>query len=156
MNGSLSVARIAATTRPQPSRSAPEFVDGDLTELDPDTLAALRGNIAKIDGDAVVPWGASAEVQGAVRRRHWERREGQKALRNVIAWWAGLESAQGRGESESYRRFYHRFGIDVANAQTLGTREAAELAARVSAELGKYGIDGTVDAAAYFANQGAQ
>jgi hypothetical protein len=141
---------------PPPSRSAPEFVDGDLTELDPDTLAALRGNIAKIDGDAVVPWGASAEVQGAVRRRHWERREGQKALRNVIAWWAGLESAQGRGESESYRRFYHRFGIDVANAQTLGTREAAELAARVSAELGKYGIDGTVDAAAYFANQGAQ
>lgn len=139
---------------PPPSRSAPEFVDGDLTELDPETLAALRGDIAKIDGDAVVPWGASAEVQGAVRRRHWERREGQKALRNVIAWWAGLESAQGRGESESYRRFFHRFGIDVANAQTLGAREAAELAGRVSAELAKFGIDGTVDAAAYFANQG--
>lgn len=140
---------------PPPSRSAPEFVDGDLTELDPDTLAALRGDIAKIDGDPVVPWGASAEVQGAVRRRHWERREGQKALRNVIAWWAGLETAQGRGESESYRRFYHRFGIDVANAQTLGAREAAELASRVTAELAKFGIDGTVDAAAYFANQGA-
>ena len=138
---------------PPPNRSAPEFVDGDLTELDPATLAALRGDIAKVDGDAVVPWGASAEVQGAVRRRHWERREGQKALRNVIAWWAGLETAQGRGESESYRRFYHRFGVDVANAQTLGTREAAELTGRVSAELAKFGIDGTVDAAAYFANQ---
>jgi DNA repair protein RadD len=138
---------------PPPSRSAPEFVDGDLTELDAETLAALRGDIAKIDGDAVMPWGASAEVQGAVRRRHWERREGQKALRNVIAWWAGLESAQGRGESESYRRFFHRFGLDVANAQTLGTREAAELAGRVSAELAKFGIDGTVDAAVYFANQ---
>jgi hypothetical protein len=90
-------------------------------------------------------------VQGAVRRRHWERREGQKALRNVIAWWAGLESAQGRGESESYRRFYHRFGVDVANAQTLGAREAAELTARVNAELAKFGIDGTVNAASYFA-----
>ncbi len=135
---------------PPPSRSAPEFVDGDLTELDPDTLAALRGDIAKIDGDPVVPWGASAEVRGAVRRRHWERQQGQRDLRNAIAWWAGLESAQGRGESESYRRFYHRFGVDVANAQTLGAREAAELAERVGAELAKFGIDGTVNAAAYF------
>lgn len=138
---------------PPPSRSAPEFVDGDLLELDAETLAALRGEIARIDGDPVIPYGAGPEVVGAVRRRHWERREGQKALRNVIAWWAGLESAQGRGESESYRRFYHRFGVDVANAQTLNAKEAAELAERVAAELAKYGIDGTVDAAAYFANQ---
>lgn len=140
---------------PPPSRSAPEFVDGDLLELDAETLAALRGEIARIDGDPVIPYGAPAEVAGAVLRRHWERREGQKALRNVIAWWAGLETAQGRGESESYRRFYHRFGVDVANAQTLNAKEAAELAGRVTVELSKFGIDGTVDAAAYFANQGA-
>lgn len=140
---------------PPPSRSAPEFVDGDLLELDADTLAALRGEIARIDGDPVIPYGAAPEVAGAVRRRHWERREGQRALRNVIAWWAGLESAQGRGESESYRRFYFKFGVDVASAQTLGAREAAELAERVAVELAKYGIDGTVDAAAYFFTQGA-
>lgn len=139
---------------PPPSRSAPEFVDGDLLELDPETLAALRGEIARIDGDPVIPYGAPAEVAGAVRRRHWERREGQKALRNVIAWWAGLENAQGRGESESYRRFYHRFGVDVANAQTLNAKEAAELAGRVAVELAKFGIDGTVNAGAYFATQG--
>lgn len=136
---------------PPPSRSAPEFVDGDLTELDAETLAALRGEIARIDGDPVIPYGAAPEVAGAVRRRHWERREGQRALRNVIAWWAGLESAQGRGESESYRRFYHRFGIDVANAQTLNAKEAGELAERVRVELAKYGIDGTVNADVYFA-----
>jgi hypothetical protein len=139
---------------PPPSRSAPEFVDGDLLELDPETLAALRGEIARIDGDPVIPYGAGPEVVGAVRRRHWERREGQKALRNVIAWWAGLESAQGRGESESYRRFYLRFGVDVANAQTLGAREAGELAERISVELAKHGIDGTVNCAAYFAANG--
>lgn len=139
---------------PPPSRSAPEFVDGDLLELDAETLAALRGEIARIDGDAVIPYGAGPEVVGAVRRRHWERQQGQAALRNVIAWWAGLETAQGRGESESYRRFYHKFGVDVASAQTLNAREAAELAERVAAELSKYGIDGTVNAGAYFANQG--
>lgn len=138
---------------PPPSRSAPEFVDGDLLELDAETLAALRGEIARIDGDAVIPYGAKPEVVGAVKRRHWERREAQQALRNVIAWWAGLETAQGRGESESYRRFYHKFGVDVANAQTLNAREAGELAERVSIELAKNGIDGRVDAAVYFSNQ---
>ena len=143
----------ACPVPPPPARSAPEFVDGDLLELDADTLAALRGEIARVDGDPVIPWGASPEVAGAVRKRHLERQQGQAALRNVIAWWAGLETAQGRGESESYRRFYHRFGVDVANAQTLNAKEAAELAERVAAELAKYGIDGTVNAGAYFANQ---
>jgi len=136
---------------PPPARSAPEFVDGDLTELDAETLVALRGEIARIDGDPVIPYGATPEVAGAVRKRHWERRQAQVALRNVIAWWAGLEAAQGRGESESYRRFYFKFGVDVANAQTLGTREAEELTARVHAELAKVGIDGTVNADVYFA-----
>jgi len=134
---------------PPPVRSAPEFVDGDLLELDEATLAALRGQIAKVDGDCVVPYGAAPEVVGAVRRRHWERREAQSQLRNTIAWWAGLEAAQGRGESESYRRFYYKFGLDVANAQTLGAREAGELAERVMLELAKNGIDGTLDAVTY-------
>lgn len=137
---------------PPPSRSAPEFVDGDLLELDADTLAALRGDIARIDGDAVIPYGATPIVEASVRKRHWERQQAQQQLRNAIAWWAGLEAAQGRGESESYRRFYHRFGLDVANAQTLGAREAGELAERVMSILATNGIDGTVNAGAYFAH----
>ena len=37
---------------PEPAgRSSPELVDGDLRELDAATLAALRGDIARIDGD---------------------------------------------------------------------------------------------------------
>lgn len=138
---------------PPPNRTAPEFVDGDLLELDEATLAALRGEISRIDGDAVIPWGAAPEVAGAVRKRHWERREAQQDLRNMIAWWAGLESAQGRGESESYRRFYYKFGIDVANAQTLNAKDAGELANRVSAELAKHGIDGSIDAMTYFSKE---
>lgn len=137
---------------PPPSRSAPEFVDGDLLELDADTLAALRGDIARIDGDAVIPYGATPIVEASVRKRHWERQQAQQQLRNAIAWWAGLEAAQGRGESESYRRFYHRFGLDVANAQTLGAREAGELTERVMSVLSADGIDGTVNAGAYFAH----
>jgi hypothetical protein len=73
-------------------------------------------------------------------------------MRNAIAWWAGIEAARGHSESESYRRFYFRFGIDVANAQLLGVREAGELAHKVNIELSKYGIDGTVISEAYFSH----
>lgn len=136
---------------PPAARSAPEFVDGDLHELDAATLAALRGEIARIDGDFYAPKGMPWPAQAAARRNWDERREAQQALRNSIAWWAGLENAQGRGESESYRRFFFKFGTDVATCQTLGAKEAAELAERVNQELIKYGIDGNVNAGAYFA-----
>jgi len=125
-------------------RSKPKFVDGDLTELDAETLAALRGDIARIDGDFYAPQGLDHYAAMGARKRHAERQEGQRALRNAVAWWAGTEHARGYSESESYRRFFFRFGIDVANAQTLGTREASELALKVNLELQKYGVDGTV------------
>ncbi len=141
------------TVRPPPkARSGPEFVDGDLTELDPDVLRQMRGEITRVDGEFYAPKGLDQMAAMGARKHHHARREEQRALSNAIAWWAGLESAQGRGESESYRRFFFKFGLDAATARTLGTREAAELTQRVNAELQKYGIDGSVNAAAYFAN----
>ena len=121
-------------------RSAPEFVDGDLTELDPEVLATLRGEIARIDGDFYAPAGLSPLAMSGARKRWSERQGGQANLREAIAWWAGLEAHRGYGESESYRRFYYRFGIDVANAQTLGLREAGELAEKIERELTKAGV----------------
>ena len=137
-------------TYPQPTiRSAPEYVDGDLLELDAATLAKLRGEIARIDGTPTLPYGATPEIIGAIKRRHWDRRESQQLLRNMIAWWAGLQKSKGHGESESYRRFYFKFGIDVGTAQTLNTRDAGELIERIKPELDKYGIDGTVNTELY-------
>ena len=138
---------------PEPgSRSSPEFVDGDLMELNAETLAALRGDIARIDGDFYAPQGLSIEAQMGARANHVRRQDAQKALRNSIAWWAGAEHARGYSESASYRRFYFRFGIDVGNAQLLGSREANELSTKILAELSKIGIDGNVNAEIYFAN----
>jgi DNA repair protein RadD len=129
---------------PEPAlRSGPEFVDGDLTELDPAALAALRGSITRVDGDFYAPQGLEPHAQMAARNNHLARQQAQKALRNAIAWYAGAEHAQGYSQSDSYRRFYFRFGIDVANAQLLGSREAGELAGRINAELSKVGVDGT-------------
>jgi superfamily II DNA or RNA helicase len=128
---------------PPAARSGPEFVDGDLTELSPEVLAALRGDIARIDGDFYAPHGLDQYAVMGARKRHVERQQGQAALRNAVAWWAGTEHARGYSESESYRRFYFRFSIDVANAQLLGAREASELALKVNLELAKYGVEGT-------------
>ena len=132
-------------------RSAPAYVDGDLTELDGPTLAALRGEITRKDGDFRSPSGLNEQAQYAARSGWQTRQQHQRSLRNAIAWWAGMEAARGYGESESYRRFFFKFGIDVANAQLLGTQDTDELAARITLELSKFGIDATVPAEVYFA-----
>lgn len=126
--------------RPAPSaRNAPEMVDGDLVELDAETLAAMRGDVARVDMDPEayrlqlsqqrVPLiGQLANV-----KRHAERQAAQSVLRDRIAMWAGWQRHAGRPDSESYRRFYFAFGVDVLTAQTLGVSEAMQLAARVAA-----------------------
>jgi superfamily II DNA or RNA helicase len=127
---------------PEPSsRSAPEFVDGDLTELDPAVLAAMRGEVARVDMSAAAyqaelaanhcpPIGQRAHV-----KRHLERQEVQQALRASMAWWAGHHQAKGRSDAESYRRFYHQFGIDALSAQALGPVEASALAEKINRVL---------------------
>jgi superfamily II DNA or RNA helicase len=122
-------------------RSGPEFVDGDLAELDAATLAAMRGEVEAVDKD---PEQYRAELvarrvpligQMAHVKRHAERQEAQRTLRETIAWWAGYQRAAGRPDSESYRRFYFKFGTDVLSAQALGTADAVELAERINSHL---------------------
>lgn len=123
-------------------RSGPEFVDGDLLELDPATLAEMRGEVEKVDMDCetlrtqqnarnVASWKSKIHVQ-----KHWERQEMQSALRASIAWWAGYQRAKGRDDSESYRRFYFKYGIDVLSAQALKRKDALILAEKINNDLG--------------------
>lgn len=121
-------------------RSAPEQVDGDLAELDATTLARLRGDIHRIDDAPLLPAGVGKDTVGAIRRRHWERQQAQSKLRDRMALWGGWQQAQAHEMSEAHRRFFFRFGIDVATAQALGTREAEELTARVDADLQQHGV----------------
>lgn len=123
---------------PEPAeRSGPEQVDGDLAELSPEVLAALRGEIARVDGSPLMPRGAAPEVVGAINRRHRERQEAQAALRAAMEQWGGYRVAEGLDLVTRQRLFFHRFGVDVATAQTLGAREAEELRRKV--------VDGTVN-----------
>ncbi len=129
--------------KPVPAvRSGPEFVDGDLTELDPDTLAKMRGEVAQVD---MHPETYRAQLaakytpivgQMAGVKRHVARQEAQTVLRESIAWWAGHQRAANRPDGESYRRFYLKFGVDVLTAQTLGVKDATNLTERINGEMG--------------------
>ncbi len=126
---------------PPTVRNAPEFVDGDLCELDPATLAEMRGEINRVDMDK-----EEYRTELAAKRtpeigqlthvaRHVKRQDAQAALRNSIAWWAGYQRAMGINDSESYRRFYFAFGIDVMTAQALNTKEAVDLTSQINKNL---------------------
>jgi len=131
------------------SRSAPEFVDGDLTELDPLALAVLRGAVEKID-TPVDEYRARLQAEycrpiGIIYnvKHHIARQDAQKALRESMAWWAGHQRAAGRTDAQSYRLFWFKFGIDALSAQALGATEAIELAERINNSITT--IDGRVN-----------
>lgn len=129
--------------KPTPAdRSAPDAVDGDLMELDPSILRALRGEIERIEGIPQVPYNLrNSPAEAAIVNRHRERQAAQAKLKESIALWAGYQRHLGRPESEVYRRFFFMFGTDIATAQTLNAADATALEARIS---GKLLVDGVI------------
>lgn len=123
-----------------PARTAPEFVDGDLHELTPETLAAMRGKVAVIDGAPRIPGHLDAMAARGLQNRHHERQVAQHHLREKIALWAGWQRHKGLDDSQSYRTFYHMFGLDVLSAQALGRPEAEALALKIQTVLDKHGV----------------
>ena len=125
------------------SRSKPEHVDGDLTELDAATLASMRGEVERIDAPAgeihqkLSHAGASDLAIAGATKNHRARQQAQAELREAIAWWAGHQRSMGRADSESYRRFYFAFGVDVMTAQTLGRPEASALMENINKYIGE-------------------
>lgn len=119
------------------SRKAPEFVDGDLFELDAETLDKMRGQAASQMSLPSIPYGASDIIAASIRKKHWERCMGQQKLCDAIAWWAGWQRFRGFNDSQSYRAFYFRFGVDVLTAQTLPRAEAEVLRAKIEEHINK-------------------
>lgn len=122
---------------PPESRSSPAAVDGDLAELDAETLARLRGEVEAVDQslDDYRRWLTSRGVNQTIYltrgKTHAEKQEAQATLRSAMAIFGGYRHAQGRSDSEIQREFFFRFGIDVLSAMALGRAEALELAEKV-------------------------
>lgn len=125
-------------------RGAPEFVDGDLLELSPETLADMRGEIDRIDAPAEIMRdhlhanGYPIAAQRGYMANHRKRQTMQGALREAIAWWAAYEKAKGHDDNRVYRTFYHLFGVDVMSAQALGKRDAINLTNKINNYIGSY------------------
>jgi superfamily II DNA or RNA helicase len=112
---------------PEPiERSSPRAVDGDLQELDPMILDALR---REIDPAPRFPYGADAKVRGAIMKRHAERYEAQVELRKAMALWCGQRTQDQDGPAlrKAIKEFYLTFNIDVLSAQALPRKDADQL-----------------------------
>lgn len=113
------------------SRKGPEHVEGVLEELDPETRAAMLGEVARIDG---------AMEYGARPHLWLERQRAQKELRSTLELWGGWQTSLGRTLAEGERRFWQRYGLARVAAMALGAREARELREHLLTELRDRGI----------------
>jgi superfamily II DNA or RNA helicase len=99
-------------------------VDGDLIDLDIDALSAVFAAIKRADmpeEDYAVDqmWrGIPAIGRPKDMRRHQENKYRRAVLRELIAWWVGMQPLT-RSLNEKHRRFYYRFGVDIGTALTL-------------------------------------
>jgi superfamily II DNA or RNA helicase len=111
------------------ARNAPEFVDGDLLELDAETLAVLRGDLPTIEeyNEQQLLKGVPPAWRISNTKKHGERLEAGQRLRESIAVWAGEQRSQGFTDSEIYRKFYLRYGVDILSAQKGSRAEMDEL-----------------------------
>lgn len=122
-------------------RSSPAEVDGDLVELNAETLAAMRGAMVRADMSPE-EYAADLHRRGCPQvgiprnvQRHRLNQEAQSRLRHAMDWWRGVQHAEGISERESYRRFYLTFDVDVLTARTLSVAEADDLCDRIRANL---------------------
>ena len=109
-------------------RSAPEQVDGDLFELTPEALNRLRGVI-----EAPVTWHPDKTIMAINKYNHELKQQAQRLLREAMSRWAGRHS-QAQDEAtirHLQRRFFLTHGVDVANAQALGRKDADDLRQRI-------------------------
>jgi DNA repair protein RadD len=123
-------------------RSSPQHVLGNLFELDEATLKQMRGE--EIDCNVSAPLFPSGMTQAArvrIYNNFLNAQREQRSLRDSIALWAGYQKHLGLSDSETYRLFYLRFGIDILSAKALRPTEAQALAVRIQTKLA---IDGVV------------
>lgn len=96
-------------------RSAPEFVEGDLTEMDEEMLNKLRGDVEHAN-KLKIPYGANDVIRTSLEKKHVNRTELVNQLSDAIDHWAGVQVAGGLSIKAAYMKFYRNFGIDTVSA----------------------------------------
>ena len=119
-------------------RASPAQVAGDLEELHPDVLAAMRRAVEDVDKTeqerrsemALAGW--TQLVAAPQLRNHVARQDAQVELRAAMVGFCARGASAGWGSSEIHRAFWYRFGVDVMTARTLGAKDALELTTKIN------------------------
>lgn len=134
----LRFCRWCGAPAPEPaSRSTPAAVDGDVYELDAETLARLRGDM--IEANRSLPEFRSAlALKGTPGNwghghiaRHEERLDALSGLRAAMTDFARQQLGAGFRDREVHKAFFLTFGIDVLSAQALSRVDAQTLTERI-------------------------
>ncbi len=126
-----------------PDRSAPDKVDGDLVELDLDAWDALFAQVQQANMSAqdyeqhLIGRNVPSIGRGQLVRKHEATKYRRKTLQNLLGWWVGCQEQLGRDKSEIYRRFFLRYGVDMATALTLDMKDTDSLIAKIEAQFTK-------------------
>jgi hypothetical protein len=123
-----------------PERTSPQAVDGDLYELSPEVLAAMRAEVDRINGAPLIPNHLSPLAAAGLQKQWAVRQQAQGNLANAIALWAGWKRHQGHSDSEAYRLFYFAYGVDVLSARAYNAKDAEALQGRIASDLQRHGI----------------
>lgn len=129
------------TTAPQPAgRSSPAVVEGDMTQLDPEVLAALRGMVAE-KTMTVEEYRARLAAkhtkpmhQMALVKLHNEKLQAREAVGRAMDAWGGRAHSRGLSDREIQRLFWHKFGVDVWTAQTLDLEDSQKLMDKIAVD----------------------
>jgi len=118
-------------------RSSPAFVEGDLVQLDADTLARLRGSVE----EATLPLTEFAEglrAQGWTGKQyagqvnhHEARLSALGSLQAAMGAHGFLLHSAGKSDREIQKAFWLTFGVDVLSAQALPRKDAETLTKRI-------------------------
>lgn len=121
-------------------RSTPDEVEGDLIELDPAVLQALRSAVARVDAPVFFPKDAGRDARTHIFRSHLERVSAKNELVKAISLWGGWREHVGEPERQAQKRFYLTFGVDVLSAQTLSAEAMQGLESRIRENLARNNI----------------
>jgi DNA repair protein RadD len=118
-------------------RSSPGAVDGDLAELDAETLAKLRGDVAAMDqrpedyaaqltANRVPPQGIAGHTNRLVANQR-----AQALLRAAMEDFVRARLADGLRDRAIHKLFFLTFGVDVLSARALKEADAIQLRERI-------------------------
>lgn len=137
----LAVCPHCGTPAPAPTgRTLPEQVEGDLVLLDPAAMASLWAEVQRINGPPPIVSGSKPAVARSIVKGHADRQAVQATLRAALTLWGGWRIHVHGNERQGQREFFHRFGVDVMTAQTLGPAAAWDLEQRIRAHLSENNV----------------